>query len=543
MNSITVVGSGATGVHFALSALKRGFDVTMLDVGFMGPEAVNREQSFNQLKCRLKDPVKYFLGDSFESVVPPDYDKEIYGFPPNKQYIFKIPEEFKQQSSGFEPLFSFAAGGLAQAWTGGSYPFTDKDLVDFPFNYADIEPYYAEISERIGVIGHEDDLSPHYPLHPNLIPPIQFDTHSRLLVDRYESKREKLNQKHGVVMGRSRVAVLSEDREGRAACDYSGRCLWGCPTQSLYVPAITLEKCKSFDNFTYIPHRLVTHFIYKNSSDASRRIKTLVALKPGSGETVEYPVETLVLAAGALPSSKIFLDSVYRHDGQVLELTGLMDNRQVLMPFINPAMLGKSYDPQSYQYHQLAVGFEWGEHGDYIHGQVTTLKTALMQPVLQTMPLDWHTATFLGRNLHSALGVVNMNYSDYRRAGNNVSIIPDPEAGKKSTTLKIQYSPPPDEDKKIAATLKIVKKFFKGLGVIVPPGQTHTRPMGASVHYSGTLPMSTEARPHTVSPDCRSHDFENLYVVDGASFPYLPAKNLTFSLMANAARVADRLEK
>jgi choline dehydrogenase-like flavoprotein len=65
--------------------------------------------------------------------------------------------------------------------------------------------------------------------------------------------------------------------------------------------------------------------------------------------------------------------------------------------------------------------------------------------------------------------------------------------------------------------------------------------MGASVHYSGTLPMSVEPRAHTLTPDCRSHDFENLYFVDGTSFPSLPAKNLTMTLMANAARVADRL--
>ena len=36
----------------------------------------------------------------------------------------------------------------------------------------------------------------------------------------------------------------------------------------------------------------------------------------------------------------------------------------------------------------------------------------------------------------------------------------------------------------------------------------------------------------------QSHDFENLYLVDGVTFPFLPAKNLTFTLMANAARIA-----
>ena len=43
----------------------------------------------------------------------------------------------------------------------------------------------------------------------------------------------------------------------------------------------------------------------------------------------------------------------------------------------------------------------------------------------------------------------------------------------------------------------------------------------------------------TATPGGQSRDFENLYLADGITFPSLPAKNLTFSLMANAARVAD----
>ena len=87
--------------------------------------------------------------------------------------------------------------------------------------------------------------------------------------------------------------------------------------------------------------------------------------------------------------------------------------------------------------------------------------------------------------------------------------------------------------------MKKIKQFMGGMGVLLPPGQAHVRPMGASVHYSGTLPMAKEPGPHTVSPNGKSHDFENLYFVDGTSFPFLPAKNLTFTLMANAARVAE----
>ena len=64
--------------------------------------------------------------------------------------------------------------------------------------------------------------------------------------------------------------------------------------------------------------------------------------------------------------------------------------------------------------------------------------------------------------------------------------------------------------------------------------------MGASVHYAGTLPMTANSAPLTCTPECRSRDFKNLYFVDGTTFPFLPSKNLTFTLMANAVRVAER---
>ena len=539
MAKITIVGSGASAVHFAITALNKGHEITMLDVGYSAPETVKPGATYNQLKCGLTDPVEYFLGKQFESVVPPDSNKEIYGFPPNKLYIFKQPPGFSETSTGFEPLFSFAQGGLAQAWTGGSYPFDENDMKSFPISYKDLEPYYGEVAERIGVIGVEDDLSRFYPLHKNLLPGLQLDEHSQMLADNYEKKKERLNRKLGVYMGRNRTAVLSVDKNGRKACDYSGRCMWGCPTDSLYVPSITLKECFGYSNFKYIPHRLVTHFKY----DSKNRVTSVFArsLEQQRSEEVEYPVETLVLAAGTLSSSMIYLESLFRKTGETIKLHGLMDNRQILVPFLNLNMIGKKYKPESYQYHQLAVGF-YDEGGtDYIHGQVTTLKTAPIQPVFQSMPLDWKTATFLGRNLHAALGVININFSDTRREENYITLRPQKSGSKGPSTLEIHYSPPSGEKKKFARSMKRVKKFLAGLGVIVPPGQSHMRPMGASVHYSGTLPMSVEPKPHTLTPDCRSHDHENLYFVDGTSLPFLPAKNLTFTLMANAARVADKI--
>ena len=51
--------------------------------------------------------------------------------------------------------------------------------------------------------------------------------------------------------------------------------------------------------------------------------------------------------------------------------------------------------------------------------------------------------------------------------------------------------------------------------------------------------MSAETRSLTTTELCESRDFANLYLADGSTFPFLPAKNLTFTLMANAVRIAS----
>jgi len=531
LSKITVIGSGPSGVHFALSLLKKGHLVEMIDVGFSGPDPVNPNDSFNELKENLEDPVKYFLGENFEAVVGTD-SASVYEFPPHKQYIFKNPEGYGVELHGFEPHLSFARGGLAEAWTGGSYAFNNTDLEDFPFSYSDIEPFYNEISERIGLIGLDDDLARFFPFHKNLLPPLDLDEHSQFLFDNYEKKKDKLNKSLGMYLGRSRIATLSKDKGSRKKCDYSGRCQWGCPSDSLYVPTITLNECLNYKNFKYISGILVKNFDY----DSNNRINAIIGFDVVKKTEKIFKVETLALAAGTIASSRIFLESFLKKEGKIIKLPGLMDNRQILAPFINLKMIGKQFNPDSYQYHQLAVGIDTDDPKNYVHGQITTLKTGMMQPPFQSMPLDFKTGIFLGRHLHSSLGVVNINLCDTRRDDNYLTLSQNSEGGSK---LVINYKPPEGEDKTIKFSLKKMGKFFGKLGAVIPMFQVQLRPMGASVHYSGTIPMSGSGNPLTVSENCKSNDFSNLYIVDGSTFPFLPSKNLTFTLMANAVRIAE----
>jgi len=533
MDPIVIVGSGPSGVHFALSVLRKGYPVTLVDVGYERPLPVNPQDSFTALKENLTDPTGYFLGENYEGVLLPDAKKEYYGIPPNKDYVFQSPQGFDYQAAGFEPLFSFARGGLAEVWTGGCYPFQDGELADFPFTYREIEPYYSEVARRIGITGTRDDLARFFPVHDHLLEPLDLDRHSASLLAEYEKRKSYLNTGLRFYLGRTRIATLSRDLGVRKQCTYLGRCLWGCPRDSLYTPSLTLADCHAYSNFTYRPGLRVNHFRFTTGN----RITSVVAESAQGGEPVEIPVAKLVLAAGALCSTKIFLDSVFRDSGQIIKLHGLMDNRQVLVPFVNVGLIGQPYKPESYQYHQLGLGIETGDPKGYVHGLITTLKTALLHPILENLPCDLKTAIFLLRNTHCALGIINVNFYDSRREENFVALDANEATGR--TRLMIHYAPAATQAGLVTRSLKTIKKALWRLGCLVPPGMTHIRPMGASAHYAGTLPMSRQKRPYTTSAYCQSHDFDNLFLADGATFPFLPAKNITFTLMANAARVAE----
>lgn len=529
---LVIIGSGASGVHFAETALALGRRVVMLDVGHPAPPPASPAASLNELKATLPDPVSYFLGDDFGSLILPTDTDEYYGIPPSKSYVFKGVPGLEIDTRGFAPLISYAEGGLGQAWTGGSYPFSDGELAAWPVGWSDMEPAYSEVARRIGISGRtDDDLSPYLPAHDGIQPPIALDAHSAQLLAKYEKKKAGTGA-GDIALGRARLASLSQDLGDRKACSLSGRCLWGCPSRSIYTPSITLEALKRRPGFTYVPGVRVDYF----KIDDGSRITEVVARSLASDEEITFEVGALVLAAGTLSTSRILLESLLRA-GVRAELGGLMDNRQVLMPFVNIARIGSGFDDRSYQYNQLALGAPGATPFDYVHGLLTTLTTALMHPVVQTLPVvGARTGMALFRNLHGALGLMNINFADTPRAGNAVALEVGPDG--RSTRMLVSYAPDPREPGTTGPAIKRIRSFLMSLGCVAPPSMTRPRPMGASVHYTGTLPMKADGGDYTSDRSGRVRPFENLIAADGSTFPSLPAKNLTFTLMANATRIA-----
>ena len=60
-------------------------------------------------------------------------------------------------------------------------------------------------------------------------------------------------------------------------------------------------------------------------------------------------------------------------------------------------------------------------------------------------------------------------------------------------------------------------------------------------HQNGTCRMGTDPKTSVLDVNCKTHDLENLYVVDASFFVSASAVNPSLTIIANAIRVADHL--
>lgn len=66
-------------------------------------------------------------------------------------------------------------------------------------------------------------------------------------------------------------------------------------------------------------------------------------------------------------------------------------------------------------------------------------------------------------------------------------------------------------------------------------------PLAGVAHQNGTIRFGADPRTSALDTNCRSHEVNNLYVVDGSFFPSSGAVNPALTIMANALRVGDHI--
>ena len=66
-------------------------------------------------------------------------------------------------------------------------------------------------------------------------------------------------------------------------------------------------------------------------------------------------------------------------------------------------------------------------------------------------------------------------------------------------------------------------------------------PPGYSIHEVGTCRMGDDPKRSVLNKWCQSHDYKNLFVVDGASFTSTGWQNPTMTILALSMRASEHL--
>jgi choline dehydrogenase-like flavoprotein len=510
-----IVGSGPAGT-FAAYALQ-GRNVLLLDVGHRQSFMPDLPGNLYALRQKRDDLFEELIGSGFEglhNIYKRNISLKLKA--PFMSYIVRDWERLMPvQSRNFEAVASFALGGLANAWGAGVFRFTPRDLDGFPIAAGDLEPFYNEIAAHIGISGARDDLEPYFGAEPQLLPPMRISLLASDILERYRARKAYL-QGQGITMGRSRLAVLTVAHNGRMPYMYDNLEFYRPYDPAIYNPVFTLDDLVARNKV-----KLQTGYYVSHYQEVPGGVEVIARnLKTGSFET--FQCRRLILAAGALGSTKIVLESNRDYESRL----PLLDNPMACIPLFRLGRIGAALEVNEGALGQLNVIYDDRETGALLQGTLYGTTGPLRSDVLFQFPLSISANLMWARYLSPAMALVMLFYPGRRDPANYIRLT-------QSGALDINYdwkSTGRPERRLIAA--------FRRLSYLSSSRLCQYPAMGNSLHYAGTLPMKAAPGPYQTDASGRLFGTTSVYVVDGAAFTELPAKNLTFTIMANAARIA-----
>lgn len=516
---IIIAGSGAAGT-FA-SYVLQGTNTLVLDAG-----KVTTSSSFNNgnLYDLRKGKILFeeLIGGCFESLNNIErHEISLKLKPPLMRYVIeKVDGAPNAISNNFHPVISYARGGLANAWGAQVYRFNDNDLKEFPTTLQDLEPYYDKLTEHLGISGTSDDLEPFHGPADGLQPPLELTNLCSCFLSRYKRKRSYF-QKQGIYVGRPRLAVLSKDYNAREKCAYDNTEFFQPHISAIYSPAYTLQSLIDNGRIQYLPGYLIERYL-ENEDGVTVFARNL---HDGSQET--FQCKKLILCLGALNTARIVL---YSNNDFQTKLP-VLENPCSFTSLISPMHIGMPLEKRSYssQLNVFYIGKLWK---DPLIGMIYSLNGILRSDVLFNFPLTVSGSIVAAKYVLPAMCLLQVFYPADKKESNYLKV---DELGN----LIINF-----EQEKPEVIERLFLKAFRRIGFYGFASMIHYPLPGMSIHYGGSLPMKVEPqyRYETFS-NGRLNGSKHVYIGDSANFSSLPAKNLTFTIMANSMRIAEGVKK
>ena len=482
-------------------------------------------------------------------------------FSPDQVETYRYDDHSPTETGKFN-YTADCVGGTMTHWAAWSWRFRPDDfkvlstegpvagasLADWPITYDEIEPFYQRAEWDFGVSGDAAGNpfgSPRKKEYPNPAHP------GRISSDRVTQAARKL----GYHPFPTPVAINSRPYGGRAECVHGGACLgYGCP---MGAKATTLSVC--------IPRALATGKLDLRPNATAREI-TLG--KDGRARSVRYLdkegkehevfARFIIVAGNAIGTPHLLQMSTsgsFRHG--LANSSGLVGRNLTLHHIAGVAF---TIDESARSYtglHSHAAFDDWhptDPKRGFIRGGVVAEANSLTN-----QPLSFGLVSYAGfpakrawgrefkdylRKFPRAIGLAAV-LEDLPMEVNRIDLDPTVKDRHGLPAPRITHRQHPND---FAMNRWFTKQM---LGVADAAGAidkwetqfyglpTEQSAMKGFMHFHSTCRMGDDPKRSVVDRWCRSHDVQNLWIVDGSVFPTAGGYNPTLTILANAYRVAD----
>ncbi|MFO0808211.1 MAG: FAD-dependent oxidoreductase [Gemmataceae bacterium] len=400
-------------------------------------------------------------------------------------------------------------GGVSPAW---------------PIKYDEMEPYYTQAEKLFqvhGLRGTDPTEPPASGPYPH--PPVEHEPHVQNLSDRLT--KLGLHPFH-IPSG----LLLSEKYRSMSTCIKCDTCEgYPCLVHAKTDAEVScVRPALAHKNVTLVTGAKVLRL----TTDAAGKAVTEVVVDR-DGEPLSFKGHVVVLAAGAVNSAKVLLQSASdKHPKGLANGSDQVGRNVMFQTTAAVTALSRQANPTVFQ-KTLAVNDYYLGADDFPHplGHIQLAgrsKVTTLRPDAANFFPGW-TQDLIARH---ALDFWLIS-EDLPDAKNRVTLTAD-------GTVKLEYTPNNAEP---------AKRLLAKLTALLPKLDCHPTPIPAVngrspatvAHQAGTCRMGTDPKTSVVDASGKAHDLENLYVVDASVFPSVGAMNPALTVSANALRVGDRL--
>ena len=412
-------------------------------------------------------------------------------------------------------------GGISPSW---------------PISYDEMEPYYAEAEHLYRVHGSRGEDPTEPPSSgPYPHPAVSHEPRIQELSDHFA--RVGLRPFH-VPLG----IMLDESNPQRSPCIRCNTCDgYACLVHAKSdAQVVCVDPSLKYSNVTLLTDAFVERL---ETSPSGREVTGVVVTRRGATES--YSADVVVTSCGAINSAALLLRSASDRHPRGLANSSDMVGRHymghvnsVLMAISkcpNPTVFQKTLGVNDFYFGSSDWSYPMG-HISFV-GKLDAIALSAGAPAIAPgFALDqmakhsldfWLTSEDLpdpeNRVTLDSKGQIVLKYK------------PNNEEWHVRLKQRLEHLMQQQSECQVHGKSCHVGLFSRSLFV----GQRI--PLAGVAHQNGTLRFGADPAQSVLNRDCRAHDVENLYAVDGSFFPSSGAVNPALTIMANALRVGDHL--